>query len=178
MAESLENKSIIILDIDGVLCYRKYQKGLEEVQLSVENSAFKKKIYLRKGINEFLDYIFKNDKFKVAVFSSTTEKNADPIIKHILKEEQYNKLLFKWFRDRTRNDENYEKIYDTVKVLQDIIENPTINENRKIKLEHLLMLDDSERKMGLNKKENYIIINSDPEYDMRDLIKELENRAL
>lgn len=156
---------IIILDIDGVLCFRKFQTNLEKVELG------KKIIYPRIGIKEFLEYIFEN--YQVAVFSSTTEKNADPILKYMLSEEQYDKLVFKWFRDRTRLDKNYEEIYDTVKVLEDIIDNPIINYNRHIKLEDLLMLDDSPKKMRLNDKKNYLIVESDPEYDMRNLISKI-----
>jgi len=158
--------TIIILDIDGVLCFRKPQTGLSKISIG------NKFVYPRKGIKEFLIYLF--EKYEVAVFSCTTEKNAEDILKQMLTAEQYNKLLFKWFRDRARLDKEYDTIYDTVKVLEDIVDNPVINVERKIKMEDLLMIDDSVKKMKLNDKKNYIIVNPDPQYDMREMVPEIE----
>lgn len=176
-------KPIIILDIDGVLAYRKKKDILQEVAIG------NKFIYPRIGVKDLIKSLF--DKYQVAIFTSITKKNADPILEYIFTKEQYNNLLFKWYRNKTKEDKTQLKDgeideeeedderkdkYRTVKLLIDIINDPIINYDGKLKLEDILMIDDSERKMRMNDKKNYIIINSDSTYNVSNLIPDIEKK--
>jgi len=58
--------------------------------------------------------------------------------------EQKEKTKFFWYRDHTRYDPDYSiKEYDTIKLIKDIVESPTVNYQRLFKIEDILLIDDS-----------------------------------
>lgn len=160
---------LVILDINGLLC-RKTTEG--KVDLSLGRYG----VVIRPGAREFLEFCYQN--FDVGIFSSTTYKNASPILEALLTPEQQKKTKFKWFRDRSSIDPDYnssgrraepswdldefidKKIeqYSTVKKIADVLSAPQINEDRKYTLQNTLIVDDSPMKMRFNQKKNVVLI--------------------
>lgn len=160
---------LVILDINGLLC-RKTTEGKADLSLGRYG------VVVRPGAREFLEFCYQN--FDVGIFSSTTYKNASPILDFLLTAEQQKKTKFKWFRDRTSLDPQWgsselsadpswdldefhdKKIeqYSTVKKIGDVLSAPQINEDRKYTLENTLIVDDSLMKMRFNPKKNVVIV--------------------
>lgn len=183
-----KGKKLVVLDINGILCCKyficsnknKYGEK-DKTDRDVIKSLIKLPcldlpkfiVFLRPHVKEFLDFCFLN--YDVGFFSSTTEKNAGEILSVLLSDVQKKKVKFFWYRDRTRLDPDYGKDseiknFDTVKLLDDIIESPMINYERKYNENNIFLLDDSEKKTRFNNSDNVIII---PSFDMKLSLDEL-----
>lgn len=97
----MSEKKLLLLDIKGVLCRTvDPEEDLVDLKLGRYNVIF------RPGCREFLAKCYQH--FTVGFMSSTTYKNAGPILEALLTKEQQKKTLLKWFRDRTSLDPNWE----------------------------------------------------------------------
>jgi hypothetical protein len=146
----MTSRKLLLLDINGVLCTKTTDADLI-AQYDAAN-IIKLKTYtilLRPGVRKFIGQCF--DEFDVGFFSSTTWRNASAILDAILAPEQRKKCVLMWFRDRTKLDPRWGKdstiqAHDTIKLLSDVWQCPTINEARKYGPHNTIMCDDSEAK--------------------------------
>jgi len=136
---------LLVLDINGVLCCKVPSGG------NIKLRSYEVKF--RPYVKEFLNYAYKN--FNVAFFSSTTEPNARMILNALLDEEQREKTVFYWFRDKTKKDEELGG-HETIKLASDV---------KQEYGERILIIDDSASKMRFNDPKDYIICKS---YDGSD----------
>jgi hypothetical protein len=138
---------------------------------------------MRQGYQDFLEKCY--EEFTVAFFSSTTQRNAGPILKKILTPFQKKRTLFFWYRDRTALDPNWKishpfiKIHSTIKPLWYVWDNPIINENRKYSPNNTLICDDSLMKLRLNHPQNCITVDPYLENEEeKDVLANLWNTIL
>ena len=146
----MEVKPLLILDISGLLCCK----------VPLENSH-KSKVILRPHVRQFLEACYAT--YTVGFFSSTTFKNANAILKGLLTTEQESQTLFRWYRDRTQFDPEYPtnrfiKVYDTVKYISDVLNNPLVNMNRLYNYQNTIICDDSLHKVRFNPKANVVLV--------------------
>lgn len=158
------SKRLIVLDINGTLCYRFYIGSLESYEVDKLKISFdmilipKFIVFLRPHVYDFLSMCF--DKFDVGFFSSMTERHGSQILDILLTKEQKEQVKFIWYRDKTRPDPDFGikpeiTNYDTIKMAQDIVDSFD-----RYKLEDILICDDSETKLRFNKSENTCVIRS------------------
>jgi len=156
---------LIILDLNGVLVTREFLGKREPVgpkyQFGQRLGAFW--VWRRPGIQHFLDYIFEH--FQVAIWSSVTRKNIDPLAIFALGKEYYEKLLFIF--DQTMcealpNEEQPEK--------------PLFMKNLTTVWAHFpphdssdtIIIDDSNAKLSRNPPDNCFVLNSWTNVDAED----------
>lgn len=164
--DTVESKdNLVVLDMNGIFTYRIYDG----------NHGFE--IFYRPGSHGFIENLFKSG-FEVGFFTSTTWKNANPIIRKLTPR----KLLFKWTRDRCTLDPEPVKDHDVVKNLSSIWENPVINQKRIYGEHNTILVDDSVRKTRFNDPLNCIVPGEydpseklDPFY-FDNLLKEIKQR--
>ena len=164
-------KRLAIFDINGFLC----QKVPKDYEGPVDLELQSYKVILRPGCGEFLSQCY--ERFTIGFFSSTTYKNAGPILQELLTQEQDKATLFKWFRDRTSLDLDWmreissdpswqldlfvgmklEK-HSTVKRLSSVLETPFLNDDRIYSLKNTLICDDSAEKLRFNPKANCLVV--------------------
>ena len=176
-----KDKPLLLLDINGVLCIKitklEYNKIIKDnTDAFSEMKVIKLLSYyvvVRPGCYEFLDFVYTN--FDVGYFSSTTQKNARGILNSVISQEQEDETKVFWFRDRTHFDPdsgsiqgvNYitntsATVFDTIKLLSDIYDNPILNHRRQYNGGNTILCDDSERKTRFNNSNNVIIF---PKFD-------------
>ena len=159
-------KYLIILDLNGVLCYKEDRNTIDLAK-SVGPEWVETKSYLcrlRPNCREFIEYILDHKNLRLGIWSSTTYPNSQPIIDSILTKEQQKNLEFVWYRDRVKLDPEIElkyqdhtiKTFDTVKILNDVFLHPTFE--RKWNETNTLIVDDSSRKMRFNSAQTVYII--------------------
>lgn len=102
VGRSLQRAFLVVLDLNGVLLYR---EG--------------KQLFPRPHVEEFLRFIMSN--FVVAVWTSSEERNAVPIIESLFGHWK-ERLLFQWYRSRCTMCPTEEKPYATRKDLQKIFD--------------------------------------------------------
>ena len=96
------NKKLIVLDLNGVLIYRK------------KSIIFTPRPYTKN----FLDYLFESNKYEVMIWSSAIPKNVEYIVNNVFKEYQ-NKILLKWNRSNFGlSAKDYKNNCITIKDLQ------------------------------------------------------------
>jgi TFIIF-interacting CTD phosphatase-like protein len=142
---------LILLDLNGVLCRKIASGPVPENALQLQSYA----VEPRPGVKEFLEFCYSH--YTVGFFSSTTFRNADPILKKILTPEQYQLSKIKWFRDRTRFDPDT-KDHTTIKVLKDLFDNPIANSERIWSESNTLLIDDSIEKTRFNSPKNVLLV--------------------
>ena len=91
----MSSVKLLLLDINGLLCCK-----TKNSDNNIKISSYY--VILRPFYKEFLDFCYNH--FHVGFFSSTPEKNARMILKHLLTKEQIVKTKLFWFRDRTHLD--------------------------------------------------------------------------
>lgn len=162
---------LLILDINGLLCC-KVQPDCTEADLR-PNKHYS--VILRPGYAEFLQQCYAH--YEVGFFSSTTEPNASAILKALLTKEQFKQTKFIWYRDRTSLDPDWQadqihydetwndlefnqeiKAHDTIKLLNNVWNNPMINAKRKYNSKNTLICDDSAMKLRYNSQQNCLIV--------------------
>lgn len=93
-------KPLLILDLNGILVYRNYAPNSSSSDDKIPDGAIRRGnfiIWKRPGLEKFLEYVFHN--FNVAVWSSVSKRNLDPLIEVVfgpLKQ----RLLFSWDQSR------------------------------------------------------------------------------
>nr|QBK90886.1 MAG: ctd-like (NLI interacting factor-like) phosphatase [Pithovirus LCPAC201] len=153
---------LVILDMNGLLCMKvpnnsNYLPPNPEVKtIKIKNYI----LYIRPGIRDFMNRLLKI--YKVAIFSSTTEKNLISSLGVILGNQIMKRLVFIWDRSRTRHDPDYRmdrsiKSHQTIKALKDVWENPIINPWKFWNKTNTICIDHDYMKLRFNKSENIII---------------------
>lgn len=179
---------LLILDINGIAVYKKmkpkFGKGKDKTNLIHDNNKFIEKdkmcLYINPYIKDFILWCF-DENIDIGIWSSTYKHNAEDVIKFIMTEEERKKLKFEWYRDRTEFDPDYGidpniRGHDTVKNLYLVWCNPIVNfrnydcvndnndhDNRlnyKYNETNTIILEDNEKKVRFNDKENVIIVDS------------------
>jgi hypothetical protein len=150
---------LLLLDINGLLCCKipKDQKPKKYAKSDIlKLNSYK--VIIRPYCREFLESCY--SQFAVGFFTSTCEWNVKAILNKILTPEQYKTTALMWFRDRTRFDpisSADEMRFETIKMLEDIFQNPMVNEKSLYSEQNTLLIDDSEIKTRFNNPANIII---------------------
>jgi len=139
----ISKRTLLILDLNGLLVYREYVKNLETIPkdaMKIGNFL----VWKRPGIEDFIKMIFLH--FDVAVWSSVSKYNIMELSKNIF-EEFYDKLKFCWCQEECDITEHplksFKKLYK--KNLEKVWETYTeYNETNTI------IIDDTELKMVSN----------------------------
>lgn len=184
-------KPLAIFDINGLICRKvpKDEPGPVDLELKSYN------VILRPGCSQFLADCY--ERFTIGYYSSTTYRNAGPILQALLTPEQDKATLFKWYRDRTSLDPNWNgaiscdpswelnefqdlalEPHSTVKYLSAVLDSPMLNEGRTYSLKTTLICDDSAAKLRFNPKANCVLVQPFTEADdyLLSLAEELERR--
>ena len=159
------DKYLIILDINGLLCRKvikpnldsddKIKSQYDDIKSQYETFELHKYIvFIRPEARKFLRKCYKS--YNVGFFSSTTKYNADPILKQILTKKQYKNAIFKWYRDKTKNDTETSE-FATVKNLEDIFSSDEIS---GFGLHNTIICDDEMKKLRHNPEQNCITFQS------------------
>ncbi|CAD0094042.1 unnamed protein product [Aureobasidium vineae] len=107
------NSLLVVLDLNGVLAYRKKK-----------SKAYKP----RPFVSTFLDYLFANH--HVMIWSSGMPENVERIIGHMLSHERQQKLVAMWSRDKLRlPDHLFSEKVQVYKQLSWIWEDPALQMN-------------------------------------------------
>ena len=172
-------KPLIVIDVNGVLCEKVYVENLEKERDKIlSETSFttiilnKFVVYIRPNVHEFLEFCFAN--YDVGFFSSTTYQNANRILGQLLTKDQNMRAKFLWYRDRTRLDPDWKKEdkktkkFDTIKMIQDVLECPAINEDRRYSVDNTILLDDSETKTRFNDPQNILVVKTFNHDDAED----------
>lgn len=164
-----ERKELLVLDINGILC-RKIQSNTHIRSSTGVPSQYivfpRYKVEIRSGIRFFLKQCY--ERYNVAFYSSTTEKNAMVILKRILTKNQLKNTIFFWFREKTIPDPEDSlgplsgaESYKTLKMLSFIYEDEIFNSDKRFTAENTIIVDDDAVKVRLNNEENVIVTNYD-----------------
>jgi hypothetical protein len=177
---------LVVLDINGILV-KKNNKHDNGGGWKVNHPHHNKKhnndiietrgaiFEIRPGAREFIRKCF--EKYHVAIWSSTTFTNAQPIIDELF--DHKNELVFRWFRDHTEYDPEYGikadiKDFDTIKTINTIYSNAMFM--RKWGPKNTIIIDDSHQKLRFNDEKNYIVIPDVPTINYIDVFNELEKK--
>ncbi len=168
-------KPLIILDINGVLAEKTFiGKGSTPKGAYKVNGVF---YMIKPEVSTFIAKLFQ--KYRVAIFSSTTRRNAMPLIKKVFTQKQVKRLLFIWTRDRTRKDPENLNGFKTIKKLDDFWDNPVFNAKGCYDKSNTIILDDESEKQRFNPEECLIIFNiKNPESDFETLLNTIETRLM
>jgi len=171
-------KKLVILDVNGLLGYKCGKDEIFDDSLPRQKLEFYDFIE-RPGVKPFIDKLL--EKYQIAIFTSATFYNYEGIIKKLLTPEQVKSMTFRWYRDKTRHDREANILglekYSTVKVLQDLFDNPVYNRDDEFNSTNTILCDDCPIKTRHNPPENVIIVEGfkgDPQdtylEDLPDLI--------
>jgi hypothetical protein len=117
---------------------------------------------VRDGARVFIQACFEN--YQVAIWTSGTYTNANPVIEALFTADQKKDLVFRWFRDHTKYDPEYGTNpeihdYDTIKPLEDIYQCAQFV--RKWTAKNVLIIDDTYLKHRFNNQNNCVIVPSE-----------------
>jgi len=130
------NKKLLILDLDETLIYATEQQLTHEADFQF----FSYHVYLRPHVREFIAFCLEH--FECAVWTSASEDYAAIIVRHLFSDEP--PLKFIWARQRCTRVFNPEyQDFEWVKNLQKV-------KRRGYRLEHIIMLDDTPKKLRRN----------------------------
>ncbi len=154
-------KPLIVLDLNGVLCFRsRIHPNSNFDHLGLECFKIRDKmIYIRPFAREFIKYCLKY--YQLGFFTSTTKKNAYPILKRLISPEDWSSVKFFWYRKQTDPDPDIGKNpltrkYSTIKLIEPILKSPYINCN----YQDIIICDDTEQKLRFIPESNKIIVKS------------------
>ena len=172
-ADEITDKRLIILDVNGLLCKKllktdsecdkilKYYGSHETLELE---RFF---VFIRPHVREFITKCYSYG--TVGFWSSTKRVNAEPILKHILTKSQYEKSLFRWYRDKTKSDPETSE-FATVKIIQDLFDSE--GHPKCYGFNNTVICDDESSKLRHNPENNSIVFRS---FDPCDNTKEDDN---
>lgn len=98
-----DQRQLLVLDINGLLCRKVKKYSEEHIQVDLQLQSYGVK--LRPGYRKFLTRCY--TKYDVAFFTSTTQRNAEIILKKLLTKKQFKQVKFVWYRDRTYLDPDW-----------------------------------------------------------------------
>lgn len=153
-------KNLILIDLDNLL-FRRYDLS-EERNYSKFSFQHKNKMYdpikgCRKFVNQCSQY------GDIMIYTSMTKYNAEVVSKRVLGKKIYNsKIKFVLSREYNQWDPMFNRIegiksHDTVKLIDLIIQNPSINRDRQYTEERTILIDDTYRKIRYNDPRNIIL---------------------
>ena len=121
---------------------------------------------IKQGVFEFLQKCHSN--FNIAIWTSGIFKNYDHFMEELERKLNF-QFVFTWYRQMTQLDPNYGidpnvKNFDTIKNLSQIIHSPTINYDRYYHKDNILIVDDSIRKISMNK--HYVVAEENDNFDI------------
>ncbi len=161
------DRPLIVLDLNGVLCYRhrcskkamRYlpKFGLENFKVGAHM------VYLRPFAKEFIKYCL--DNYHLGFLTSTTKKNAEPILKRLIPKEDWSKVKFFWYRDHTQADPEIgtnplTPNHSTIKKIDEILASKEINPDGIYNYHNVTICDDSKRKLRFVPPKNYVLVGS------------------
>lgn len=157
---------LVILDLSGLFVHKELFLNVEIKDRPEVTSKYKyedaksMRLFFLPDVEEFVSNLMKT--YDVAVWSSTTYHNAISMLNGLLTKETMDKLIFKWFRDRTELDPEHGIRDDisehaTIKNIERVIYCPTINYDRKYNLSNIVIVDDSFDKIRFNSYNNIIV---------------------
>lgn len=144
----MNNPKLLLLDINGLLC-KKVAKNINTNLQTIDLHSYR--VILRPYYKEFLHFRYTH--FHIGFYSSTSQRNADIILKGMLTENQMHDTCLFWFRDQTKLDIESTNEYDTVKPLNDVYHyfNGFFNKT------NTLLIDDSYQKIRYNDMNNILL---------------------
>lgn len=138
---------LIILDLNGVL-----------------SLSGKRRLEITKYAIDFVKSLQR--KYSVAIWTSTTFKNANPAIEYCFK--NLKPPLFEWYRDKTDPDYHNElNPYATIKNISKVREYFPLYQN-------ILIVDDSASKIRFNNPEESLVIEKSEKIDFQSFYENLE----
>ena len=164
----VKNEKLIILDLNGTLLYRQYNKSKTILRNDTPDFVIGYfDCYLRPGLDKFIEYIFKN--YTVGIWTSATKVNAIPLINKVF-EKYLDKLEFILTREDCSDVKNSDDDHTSTKdVCKKIWRTSKWNELNTI------IIEDSDKKHSLNKKNVVIIEEYINQVDDNVLINLIEN---
>lgn len=170
---------LIVLDLNGVLIQRRDKpiKDLKpDVVLKIKHNRF---IYFRPHVKDFLNWLLQH--YNVGIWTSAKEQTICEVIPKLFGNKLMSKLKFILYQDNCIIDYN-SKINEKPIIAKPIIK---IKEYMNIDIKNILIIDDSNDKMILNNKNNYIIVKSwnaedifdrylGPHDEFREFLKDLK----
>lgn len=150
------SKRLLLLDINGLLCCKVPKNQIIKNQEFIKLSTYN--VIVRPGCRKFLKSCYLN--FDVGFLSSTTEYNATIILKKLLTPQQHKLTVCFLFREFCRADPDPINTFDTIKVLQDVFDDDTLNKNNQWNDTNTILIDDSITKTRFNDPVNILICKS------------------
>lgn len=154
----------IVLDLNGIFIHK--------VQDISNNQFYNYKrvkfehytAFLRPKSSQFVKWCL--SKAQVGIYTSTTRKIVNVALKKLFNVNTIHSFLFICCRSQCSFDPDYVKgsttinEYDTIKLVDNLIQNPVTNRKRDLTKNNILMVDDSASKQRFNPPENVIIVPS------------------
>ncbi len=159
------SRSLIVLDLNGVLCYRHHCSKKVMRQLPKFDLEYFRVgthiVYLRPFAKEFIKFCL--DNYHLGFLTSATRKNAEPILKRLIPKEDWHKVKFFWYRDHTHADPDIgtnplTPNHSTIKTIKDILASKEINPDGIYNHHNVIICDDSKRKLRFVHPKNYILV--------------------
>jgi len=147
-----KRKELVIFDLNKVVCDRSRGKYVKYYDTA-----------------DFISKISK--RYRFAVWSSTTPKNAGPIVTRVFGDVE-ERMEFIWFRDKCVPVPRTH--FDTTKPLEKVFTDPAF-EGRWNEY-NVVMIDDSPQKMVDNDPANVILVDPETEPNYVELLTKLDDR--
>lgn len=166
------DEKLILFDVNGILCCKVVFGKSEKI-----NSEYG--VIIRPRMRDMIMRL--SLKYKVGIYSSTMNKNIEKII--MLMFGRDNPFIIIADRKYTKLDPRYEKdikvkSFDTIKVLENIWENPVLNINRKWNATNTLLIDHDYNKIRWNDEKNILLVQEFKNKDSYDDIDILYSSIL
>ncbi len=135
---------LVVLDLNGTILDSTHHR---RVGVTEDARARAKYVYYRPHMKSFLQWLFADPRFQVAVWTSNIAANAQAILDVALTEEQRSRLVFVMSREHCALGPNYTsfKHLDTIY-------------KRGFAPSHVVIVDDSDSKVVPPSKDNWIRI--------------------
>jgi hypothetical protein len=156
--KSKKDKKLVILDFNGVVCFREYALRPEgRVYAHLDHEAVRlvdSVTWKRPGWEAFRDELF--EKYHVAVWSACVKRNLDNLVTFLFREDQRQKLVFAWdqsfcvmdgFHPRKPHVPNFTKPISKI-------------QEQFPEFQDILLLDDSPEKCSCNDQKFYHLVKS------------------
>jgi hypothetical protein len=150
-------RKLLVFDLDGTLFYNKSRSNrpgshlIGNIDVKYLEGSFRERnyyVYPRKRLFEFLHFLLYEYK-NAAVWTSMEERNAQPIIKRMVGEENMPLFKFIWYREECQKNIKTGK-WATEKPINKIINDNRINPDRSLKHTDVMIYDDNPKKIQLN----------------------------
>lgn len=154
---------LILLDVDDVLLVRTNRKA--DYPCFKQGKQF---CYVRPGAKEFIEAC--SAQYDVGIYTSMISSNVKSVLNQAFGENFIQcHIDFICSREYTRLDPDYRhdpkiKSYDTVKLIDNILGSPILNEKRKYNVENTILIDNSYRKVRFNDISSVIVFKASDKF--------------